>query len=223
MSHALEKQRIAHLYAARLLLRQLRACNDVWSDGRTVYRGAELRAYRTEVLDRIAGLKERNPVKRRAPKMGRMCKNLSLGKSFLSPKTDENTADWLSRLLKDYGGSNDIGGKERSLTARRLLRKNYPKHAAALDPLVRFDDQEWGYVLQSFGRHRWVLKEDLDFSDGMTLSAGVEVVPSNRGFLVALSNFQVPVPALHICKAKDFRRETEAGKIPRSLDESPAP
>ena len=191
MSHALEKQRIAHLYAARLLLRQLRACNDVWSDGRTVYRGAELRAYRTEVLDRIVGLKERNPVKRRAPKMGRMCKNLSLGKSFLSPKTDENTADWLSRLLKDYGGSNDIGGKERSLTARRLLRKNYPKHAAALDPLVRFDDQEWGYVLQSFGRHRWVLKEDGELKIEFDEPPETKSLTSNRMGLKARVYYMV--------------------------------
>jgi len=222
MSRVLEKQRIAHLYAARLLLRQLRSCGDVWSDGRNVYRGAELARYRTEVLDRIVSLKERNPEMRRAPKMARMTKNLSLGKSFLGREAGEYTAEWLSRLLRDYGGSTDIGGKERSLTARRLLRKNYPEQAASLDPQVRFEDQEWSYVLKSYGRHRWVLKEDLDFSDGMTLSAGVEVVPSNRGFLVTLSNFQCPVPQQHVCKAKDFRPAAQAEKIPRSLDESPA-
>ena len=148
MSFALEKQRVAHLYAARLLLRQLRTCGDVWSDGRTVYRGQELLAYRTQVMDRIVTLKERNPDKRRAPKMARTAKNLSLGKSFLGPKAGENTAEWLSRLLRDYGGSMDISGKERSLSARRLLRKNFPEDAAALTPLVRYDDQEWSYVLK---------------------------------------------------------------------------
>ena len=206
MSFALERQRVAHLYAARLLLRQLRSCGDVWSDGRTVYRGADLQAYRVEVLDRIVSLKERNSEKRRAPKMGRLTKNLSLGKSFLGKHKDECTADWLSRLLRDYGSSNDIGGKERSLTARRLLRKNFPEHASKLDPLVRYEDLEWTYLLRAYQRHDWVLKESVDFSDGMSLQAGVEVSPSNRGFLVTLSNFQCPVPAQYVCKAKDFQK-----------------
>ena len=216
MSHVLEKQRIAHLYAAPVLLRQLRTCGDVWSDGRTVYRGFYLKVYRGEVLDRIVSLKERNPEKRRHPKMGRMTKNLSMGKSFLGKENGETTAERLSRLLRDYGTTNDIGGKERSLTARRLLRKNFPRYAAALDPLARYDAKEWRYVLRSHTRHSWVLKDEMDIGDGLTLAAGVTIMPSNRGFLASFPDFKFPVQAQHVCKAKDFRRQRQPCPTPRN-------
>lgn len=124
--------------------------------------------------------------------MGRLTKNLSLGKSFLDKHKDECTADWLSRLLRDYGSSNDIGGKERSLTARHLLRKNFPEHASKLDLLVRYEDHEWTYLLRAYQRHDWVLRESVDFSDGMRLQAGVEVSPSNRGFSCRAVQFPCP-------------------------------
>jgi hypothetical protein len=146
--------------------------------------------------------------------MGRLTKNLSLGKSFLGKHKDERTADCLSRLLRDYGSSNDIGGKERSLTARRLLRKDFPEHASKLDPLVRYEDLEWTYLLRAYQRHDWVLRECVDFSDGMSLQAGVEVSSSNSSFLVTLSNFQCSVPAQYICKAKDFQKRLPS-PIPR--------
>ncbi|KKN86243.1 hypothetical protein LCGC14_0271120 [marine sediment metagenome] len=216
MSFALEKQRVAHLYAARLLLRQLRSCGEVWSDGRTVYRGAELNTYRVATLDRIVSLKERNPDKRRTPKMERMTRNLSLGQSFLGKQKDENTAEWLSRLLTDYGTTMDIGGRQRSLTARRLLRKNFPSHAAALDRHARYDAKEWSYVLRSHTRHSWVLKDEMDIGDGLTLAAGVTVMPSNRGFLASFLDFQFPVQAQHVCKAKDFRPKRQPCPTPRN-------
>lgn len=120
-----------------------------------------MQAYRVEVLDRIVSLTERNSEKLRAPKMGRLTKILSLGKSILRKHKDECTSDWLSRLLRDYGSSNDIGGKERGLTARRLLRKNFPEYASKLDPLVRHEDFEWTYLLRAYQRHDWVLRECL--------------------------------------------------------------
>jgi hypothetical protein len=69
--------------------------------------------------------------------------------------------------------------------------------------------------LKSYARHRWVLKEDVDFSDGLSMTAGTEVIPSNRGFLVNLSNFEIPVPEKHVCKLKDFRVNTPS-PIPRN-------
>lgn len=44
--HCLEKQRQAPLHPSHLLLRKLRNCGGVWSDGRVVYRGVTLEKLR---------------------------------------------------------------------------------------------------------------------------------------------------------------------------------
>ncbi len=204
MIQSQEKQRQAHLHAARLLLRQLRNCGGVWSDGRVGYRGVALDELRASTLNRIIDLKQRNPEKRRAPKMARMTKNFCMARAFLGQAEDETVADWLSRLLRDYSGTKDIGGLERSVVARRLLRKQFTKRARELATQHRYPDQEWAHVRKSRDRFNWALKQDVILEDGVNVSSGMAVIPNWTGFSVEVFGVLVPVAEKHVRKTGRF-------------------
>ncbi len=197
---SLEKLRRSHLLAASILLRQLRDCGGVWSDGRTVYRGDELAALRGSTLNRIIHLKERDFEKRREPKMARMSKNFTSARAFLGQANDETISAWITRILRDYSGTKDIGGLERSLVARRLLRKNYPVSARQLDPLHRYSDKEWSYVRNSREHFAWALKDDITLDCGVRACAGVKAIPDGRGFSIDVLGMLVSVPEKNVRK-----------------------
>ena len=101
----------------------------------------------------------------------------------------QTVADWLSRLLRDYSGTKDIGGLERSLFARRLLRKQFPKRARELATQHRYPDHEWAHVRKSRDRFNWALKQDVTLEDGVKVFSGMAVITNWTGFSVEVFAF----------------------------------
>jgi hypothetical protein len=203
---ALETQRVQHLLAARLLLRQLRNAGDVWSDGRIIHRGVDLVKLRQDTLARIVNLKEKNPVKRRVPTMLRISKNLASSPGYLGQEDGETVGAWLIRLLERHVHSNDNGSIERAKVARRFLRRNFPEHAALLSSSHRFNHRELTHIARSRAAYRWKVAHPVILEDqGVTVNAGTTAIPAHMGFCVEVGD------RLFEISDKDVRK---AGRLP---------
>lgn len=180
---ALEKQRKAHLEAARILLCQLRNAGNVWSDGRNVHRGEHLDALKSKTLMRVISLKEKNWRRRKAPEMHRLCSNLRCLPGKMKRNETESQTEWMTRLLINHCTANDIGSRERAKILRRLLRRSSPEAFKNVPGHLHRSKDEWNQLLKARRSKKWMLTEDFRCPEiGVFLEKNSEVFPTQGGF-----------------------------------------
>ena len=70
---------------------------------------------------------------------------------------DEPLPDFLIRRLDETSQYNDHGSRERQRTIRRLLRKHFPAHFAALPIKQKYGSPERSYIVYHWRKSEWEL------------------------------------------------------------------
>lgn len=200
-----KKQRLGHLYASRILLRQLTGV-EVYSTGMKILTGVALDEYRQETLARIILLKDGPAAHHRFPVMARIIQNVVNQKSFLGPEGDETTGPWLARILTKYTSGNDMGSIDRAKVTRRILRKHFPQAWETVPVEHRFNHKERTHLYRARNAHEWELSCDLPLPNMfMTLSKGHDVDPTPTGFEVTVGMTYIEIDARNVRKRRGMR------------------
>lgn len=210
----------ADLIRARLMLiRQLKACGGVWSDGRTIYRGAELetliRQTALSLVDLRAGTRQRRT-------MDLMVNNV-IKSGVLKRAPDESHADWFARLVKTSGPRPmDPGSRDRGIFARRMLRRHFPDRLADLALDIRHSEKERGFVVAAQESRPMMLKRAAHiflpgFQKPFILPAGTRVSLSGGHYYALVSGQAMILTQGEITRVRK-RHLRPNGKLARAAE-----
>ena len=163
--------------ALRLMLKQIRSCNGVWSNGTEIFQGQRLVDLRRNATQRLINMR----TDERKPQMERMARNVLRGASYLGQQKDESTDDFLVRVIEKYTGSDDTGSRERKLVALRILRRQFSDRLADLPLHLSVNAQELPFVVKSLNSKGMVLRAQLRDGSGVVCSEGAPVVFEANG------------------------------------------
>ena len=201
------------IQSQQIYLRQMNQAGNVWSDGKTLLTGDDLRKAKAAVVDRIINLRTSMKAPKGTP---------GLAKDYYAWKS----LDQLMKLRRAHGSDQsvlssiqafalhprpmDTSSIDRKRVATRAIRRHFPGKITQENCLsFTSNAREREHLAESMGRKMWMLKEDLRLGYHLELKKDMLVQFSARDrFHVQINGATISVPASAVRKvrARDHRR-----------------